>query len=279
VKAVVAAINENPRIRIFVHGAHSKKSYLAHGVRSDQVIDIVFPMSPRREIVPPRNLKNDDFVTLLMFGFISSYKGYETALNAMRLLPENVRLVIAGGRHPSAPGDLTLDAIYGFLETGQWLHKPTIPPLPKRMTRSERDSLRARVELLGHVSHAKLDEVMNSADIVLAPYTPNGPAGSSAIGLALSFGRPIIASAVPVFLDVQQRANCLRLISPYARFELAEAVRQLIGDYPERARMAAAASEFARLNNFGALAQKMIAAHQIDAKPLAAPSAQVLSHT
>lgn len=254
-RSVAAAVNREPNIRLIVHGAHSKDAFIEEGVAPAKIMDIVFPMFSGLPYVPPRPLTAE--VTLLMFGFIAAYKGYETALNAMRLLPENVRLVIAGDRNPHGPNDLTLDAIHGFIETGQWFHSAKLPALPRRMTKAESESLRARVKFLGHITD--LDEVIGNADIVLAPYTLDGPAGSSALSRLLSYGRPIIASGIPAFQDIQKRSNCMKLIPPYARFELAQAVRDLIADLPERQRMSAAAIKFVRENDFDSLAARIAA--------------------
>lgn len=257
-KQLVDAINHIPNVRIFVHGMNSRRGFETAGVLSEKITDIAFPMFSDLPITAPREIAPGEPVTLVMFGFIAAYKGYDTALNAMRLLPENVKLHIVGDRNPLSPNDLTLDAIHGFLETGQWHHAPKFPPLWD-MTRVESESLKARVKMVGHVSIADLDAIMNAADIVLAPYTPDGPAGSSALGRALSFARPIIASGIPGFQDVQQRSNCLRLIPPGARFELAAVVRELIANHAERVRMQEAALAFVRANDYAALTKRITA--------------------
>jgi glycosyltransferase involved in cell wall biosynthesis len=41
-----------------------------------------------------------DAVLIGTFGFISDYKGFDTAIQALRLLPENYHLLIFGGIHP-----------------------------------------------------------------------------------------------------------------------------------------------------------------------------------
>jgi glycosyltransferase involved in cell wall biosynthesis len=80
----------------------------------------------------------------------------------------------------------------------------------------------------------------------------------AAVADALEFARPTVATAIPAFCKLNAQANCLRLVSPDAPFELAHAIRELAGDFNERRRMFAAARTFARLHSFAALAQRCI---------------------
>src|ERR1700719_4807917 len=117
-----------------------------------------------------RPLTAQDPVQLAIFGFVSAYKGYETVLNAIRLLPDNVTLVIAGGKHPCNSGDKTLDSILGFLHTGAW-SRPTMPRLPGRFTSADRDRLRKRVRITGYLSQTEMVNILNGTDIALAIYS------------------------------------------------------------------------------------------------------------
>jgi glycosyltransferase involved in cell wall biosynthesis len=143
-RAMVSAINR--RACVFTHGDTAREQLVGNGVRRDRIEAVVFPLTAERDVVKPRPLNAQDTVQLAIFGFVSEYKGYETVLNAMRLLPDNVTLVIAGGKHPCSPGDQTLDSILGFLHTGAW-PRPTMPALPGRFTTADRERLRNRVRI------------------------------------------------------------------------------------------------------------------------------------
>jgi glycosyltransferase involved in cell wall biosynthesis len=253
-RAMVSAINR--RACVFTHGDTAREQLVGHGVRRDRVEAVVFPLSTERDVGKPRPLNAQDTVQLAIFGFVSEYKGYETVLNAMRLLPDNVTLVIAGGKHPCNPGDQTLDSIFGFLHTGAW-PRPTMPALPRRFTTADRDRLRSRVRVTGYLSHAEMLKVLNGTDIALAVYS-EGPPGSAALGQMLSLGRPVIASTIAAFREVQQRGNCLKLIPAQALFELTELILALIRDHAERLRLHENALAFARKHTFEALAQHII---------------------
>jgi glycosyltransferase involved in cell wall biosynthesis len=152
-RAMVSAINR--RACVFTHGDTAREQLAAYGVRRDRIEAIVFSQTAERDVAKPRHLSAEDTVQLAIFGFVSEYKGYETVLNAMRLLPDNVTQVIAGGKHPCDPGDRTLDSILGFLHTGEW-PRPTMPTLPSRFTTADRDRLRNRVRVTGYLSHAEM---------------------------------------------------------------------------------------------------------------------------
>jgi glycosyltransferase involved in cell wall biosynthesis len=253
-RAMVSAINR--RSRVFTHGDMARERLVSYGVQRDRIEAVVFPLTVERDVVKPRPLSAEDTVQLAIFGFVSDYKGYETVLNAMRLLPNNVTLVIAGGKHPSNPGERTLDSIFGFLHAGAW-PRPTMPRLPGKFTAADRDRLRYRVRITGYLSQTEIVKILNSTDIALAIYS-EGPPGSAALGQMLSLGRPVIASTITAFREVQRRGNCLKLIPPRAPFELRELILELIGDHPERLRLHESALAFARKHTFETLAQHII---------------------
>jgi glycosyltransferase involved in cell wall biosynthesis len=253
-RAMVSAINR--RACVFTHGDTAREQLAAYGVRRDRIEAIVFPQTAEYDVAKPRHLSAEDTVQLAIFGLVSEYKGYETVLNAMRLLPDNVTQVIAGGKHPCDPGDRTLDSILGFLHTGAW-PRPTMPTLPSRFTTADRDRLRNRVRVTGYLSHAEMVNILNGTDIALAVYS-EGPPGSAALGQMLSLGRPVIASTITAFREVQQRGNCLKLIPAQAPFELTELILALIPDHAERLRLHENALAFARKHTLEALAQHII---------------------
>jgi glycosyltransferase involved in cell wall biosynthesis len=253
-RAMVSTINR--RARVFTHGDTAREQLVDYGLRRDHTEAVVFPLTAERDVSKPRPLSVQDTVRLAIFGFVSEYKGYETVLNAMRLVPDNVTLVIAGDKHPGNPDDRTLDSIFGFLHTGAW-PRPTMPTLPGRFTTSDRDRLRNRVRVTGYLSHAEMVNILNGTDIALAIYS-EGPLGSAALGQMLSLGRPVIASTLTAFREVQQRGNCLKLVPAQAPFELAELILALIRDHAERLRLHENALAFARKHTFEALAEHII---------------------
>jgi glycosyltransferase involved in cell wall biosynthesis len=252
-RTMMAALN---RLPIFVHSEDTRSEWIGKGIAPGQIKTIAFPLKLGQSLVEPRPLSETDTVELLMFGFIAAYKGYEIALNALRALPQNYCLTIAGDRAPGTWFDPAVDAIHGFIQTGIW-HPNWRRTLRRRPhSDAERQSLERRVKFTGHVAPDRIPEIMGCADIVLLPYLRSS--GSAALADAIEFARPTIATALPAFCEVAAQANCLRLVAPDAPFELAQAIRDLAGNLNERRRMFASASAFARAHSFATLAQDCI---------------------
>ncbi|MGL5168958.1 MAG: glycosyltransferase [Afipia sp.] len=255
---IARLINGNPRIQIFVHGQDAKARLMAAGIKSERVTSILFPAARlSSQTLPTKDASPSNNVTLAIFGFIGQYKGYETALTALRILPDNFRLVIVGDRHPQNTQDRTLDAIYGYLETGRWLYNSVLGFGLDQPGDKPFASLRSRVEITGYIPISEVESTLDSADIVLAPYTEHGPAGSSALSWALAKGKPIIASAVQAFREIGEQTGAVKLVTPNSPFELAAAIKRLVDRPEDRDRLADAAARFARENSWESVAEKV----------------------
>ncbi|WP_045837077.1 glycosyltransferase family 4 protein [Hyphomicrobium sp. 99] len=241
-RCILRSINSNPMLRVVVHGEASWKSFLDFGIDREKLLKVHLPI-PRVEPSVQRELKDDE-ITLGIFGFIAHYKGYRTALEALQHLPPRYKLVIMGGKHPLAQNDPTLNNIQRMLRTGVWGGKGAQP----MTTSAAHFDLSSRVKILGFVED--LDQAFADVDIILAPYVDNFPAGSGALADALARGKPIIASATPPFVEVQNDGNCMKLVAMHAPFELANAIEELVADEAERTRLSAAAIEFSRQNSW-----------------------------
>jgi len=251
---IAREIKKSRNIRAVVHGSVAKDHFVKLGVPPEKISDVLFPAARMSSAAAPYVPKPDGPITLLIFGFVAQYKGYETALTAMRFLPDNVRLVIAGDRHPLNAGDRTLDAIYGYLETGRWIGHSVLGWGLDRPSDIGFDTLKSRVEVTGYIPSGDLERIISSADIILAPYTDQGPAGSSALSWAFAAGKPIIASSVTAFAEIYEKTKAVKLVAPNSPFELAAAVRRLVEAPEEMKLLADAASNFATMHNWASMA-------------------------
>jgi len=156
-----------------------------------------------------------DDVVLTCFGFVSRHKGLDVAARALLDLPEHFRLLVVGGPHPHSRDD-GLDELLAVL--------------------SEEPQLRPRVTLTGHVELERLADLHAATDICLAPYREYPRvASSAAITWALASGRPVVASHVPAFVELDDAAGCIELVAAGAAHELAWVVQRLAGDPARRA--------------------------------------------
>jgi glycosyltransferase involved in cell wall biosynthesis len=258
-RGMLNAINRT-NLRLLVHSEDSRRAWIKIGIASERIDSIIFPMRLMHPLVEPRKLSETDRVELVIFGFVAEYKGYEVALKAMRLLPENYFLTIAGDTSEHHPNIPILDAIYGFLHNGEWTsveHYPHVPSIPRAFTDEERESLRKRVRITGYIPPDEIAAIMRSADIVLLPYR-KGPSGSASLGTALSSARPTITTAVDGARNLATQTNCFRMIAIDAPFQLAETIREVAMNLDERRRMFNEARVFAEAHSVDELARKCV---------------------
>lgn len=167
------------------------------------------------------------------FGFISASKGYLSAIDALSLLPENVKLLMVGGAHPNG------DRAYpnALLE------------------RAKVHGVFDRVYMTGSYQYDALRAYASLIDLVLVPYLPPYPSSSAAIAIPLSLGKPIIASNIDSFREVAELGDCLELMEPQAGFQLAHLVRQLLHDSRRLQQLSVNALRYAQTYSWERFAQ------------------------
>lgn len=140
----------------------------------------------------------------LCFGFVSPYKGLETALDATRLAGPGVQCVVAGGEHPrlASVGDdyaARLRAAY------------------------------PEARFTGWVPGERVTDWFRAADVALFPY-PRPFSASGALSLALANGTPILLSP--------PMARCIGAptsVVAHGEQHLADRLRRLASDPEHRA--------------------------------------------
>jgi glycosyltransferase involved in cell wall biosynthesis len=131
------------------------------------------------EALPPGSsvhwTKGGEEKWVIVPGFVSAYKGHDYALRAMELLPENYKLVVAGGLHPKDPGSSEM-----------WM---------QLLAKMDELGLRKRVVFTGFIENpAEQAALFEQADAFLLPYHEVGQSGSAALADVLAYGRPVITS-------------------------------------------------------------------------------------
>lgn len=123
----------------------------------------------------PSIRKKEGDIWLLLPGFVSPYKGHRHAINALQKLPENYKLVIAGGRHPKDRG-----------ATRYWM---------ELLTEVESRGLQSQVIFTGFLpTGAEQAAILKQADLFLLPYDEVGQSGSAVLADALAYDRPVVTS-------------------------------------------------------------------------------------
>ncbi len=147
---------------------------------------------------------------LTIIGFVVQRKGYEAALALLPDWPDDVTLAIVGG-----PNE--------FDRTGYFarIRAQHAPP---------------RVIVTGFVEEDELHTWLAATDIVLAPF--QAMSGSSSLALALAAGKPIVGTALPGLLEMNEVAPCL------AAGDFATELHRVLTDDAAREQLSAGAAAY-----------------------------------
>lgn len=129
---------------------------------------------------PDFSLRGHPVHRILAFGKWGTYKRLELLLDAFELVAKQlsrVKLVIAGGDHPRAPGYVASVA---------------------RRFRGD-----SRVEFTGYVPEERIPDLFRSASVAVMPYSSS--TGASGVAhVACAFGLPIVSSDLPDFRQMAE---------------------------------------------------------------------------
>jgi glycosyltransferase involved in cell wall biosynthesis len=160
---------------------------------------------------------------LLCVGALLAIKGQALAIRALPLLPEDIRLVIAG--------------------TG------TDEPALRRLV--DQLGLANRVQFLGAVDHDVLPHLLCAADAMVLPSEREGLA--NAWIEALACGTPVVIPDVGGAREVVRSPNAGRIVARTSE-DIARAILDLLGDPPSQDAVAATAERFSWQANAAELA-------------------------
>lgn len=161
------------------------------------------------------------------FGFISPYKGFDTAIRALRYLPDDYHLVIVGAVHPEAiQGDRPIDPCVKRLLDEAYVDRTVLdgaasdtagrgaegtPSLSialdanaHALLQEHPRSLAGRVHFAGAMGDSEFQQVMAVCDAVVFPYREVGQTSSGPISQALELGCRVLASRTKAFLQLAQ---------------------------------------------------------------------------
>lgn len=226
----------HPRVGAWLtHSEAVRDALLELGASEEQVTYRPMPVPPAPEkTVDPAPLRCrlglEGKRALVILGFLSRRKGYETALAALRHLPPDTMLVAAGGAHEADATD-----------PAGWLR-----------AEARKAGVGERLIVTGFLPAAELEQAAALAAVVLAPFTEL--AASSSVSYALARGKPVVASDLPGLRGL----GGVRYVPPRDPEALAEAVRELAASREERERLSAEAQAYAAEHGYAALAREQV---------------------
>lgn len=180
------------------HVPESKITVIAHGAYQSHM--------KNKETGNVGTEKTGSVIEFLQFGNIRKYKGIDILLDAVELLEPEVRkqvhFTIAGRQYPK------LD------ETDY-----------QRIIREK--ELQENVSFLeGYIPEEELSEVLEKSDFMLFPYREIY--GSGALLMAYSYGKPVIVSDIPAFLEETDTGRTGIVFESENPRALAEAIEQAV---------------------------------------------------
>jgi len=213
--------------RILVHTSEYRGKLRDLGIEPEdiRVVPMGVPKLPQPAVSSDEakvqlGLAGRKIVTI--FGFVVRRKGYEIALEALRHLPDDTVLLIAGGAHP---GDRT-----GFFD--------------ELKDRIASEGLSRRAVVTDYLPEHRVPVVMAAADVVAAPSIEISSSWS--LMHAMAYGKPIVASDLPATREINARLPCLSLFKVADPLDLAEKVRELLEDERKLEAAAAAVRSYAQ---------------------------------
>ena len=187
--------------------------------------------STRESFVKKYNL--DASKTYLgIFGFLGGYKGFDVALDALALLPENYELVFCGQRHPASNRTpLKLPKKNKKVEqvpsTRDFFAEKYTQLLNSIIIEKK---LLNRIHYINHlVDEEDFKQVVAAVDVPIFPYYEVGQGGSGPISYAthLNYGARIIASRTKAFEEYSRDyyPKCITFFDQGNHLELSQKIQ------------------------------------------------------
>jgi glycosyltransferase involved in cell wall biosynthesis len=173
-----------------------------------------------------------------IFGYLTPDKGYDTALEALRGLPPTIKLLIAGGTRVEREAGYRQELEESIRAQG----------------------LQNRVAITGFLEEAEIAAAMAASDLILVPHLAAN--GSYSVMVALGYGKPVLASDLPCFQEIAERAGCVELFPVEDERTLAERIGFLLASPGNRNRLAAAARKFAEEQSWHSVAERTLRVYE-----------------
>lgn len=161
---------------LIVHNKFCKQMLMdVYGIPNEKIY--ITPFGSYHDAKPQCENKQDKCVNFLFFGQIRKYKGLDVLLQAISRIP------------PKRRNDMR------FTVAGKQIHDTTdYDRLAKEL------HIDGNIQWIrGYIDNEKLPGLFKAADACLFPYKEIF--GSAALMMAYSYGKPVIASNVPAFLE------------------------------------------------------------------------------
>ncbi|HBO43923.1 MAG TPA: group 1 glycosyl transferase [Planctomycetaceae bacterium] len=237
---------------LIVHTRAGQRALVARGIEDAKISIIphgVFDYRPSDEMAPADS--PTEACVFLSFGSIKPYKGLDVLLEALALLPGEIRrhtrLIIAGNPG-SLEGELRSQAArLGLDDMIEWL--------------------------LRFIPNDELPALFRRSNSVVFPYREIDASG--ALMTALPYGKAIIASRLGLFAELLESGDTAHLVEAGDPAALADAITKVVVDRTAARQMGQRAAELCQgVLSWGRIAQLTLSAYRESASAEQLPSGQ-----
>lgn len=231
---------------LIVPNERAREKLVRRGISGERIHIIPWGTPVRQEIPPTAEelaamrarLELEGKKVVTIFGYVNPDKGYEVALEALRGLPPQVKLVIAGGTRVE--------------------HERAYMEVLRNTIRAR--GLSQRVVITGFLDDAKVAAVMELSDLVLVPHTSAN--SSYSVMVALSYARAVLASDLDCFRDIYEQGHCIELFEAGDDRSLSERLGFLLASSKARKDLSVAAAQFAHERSWPVVARKTLGVYE-----------------
>lgn len=175
----------------------------------------------RQEFIQKYGMEEGD-VLIGLFGFISEYKGHDTAIKALKLLPPNYKIMIFGSQHPMGiVNNMAIDPYIGKLlklverNSAKYdAFESLVKPANHKETSGdggvywtmgkEEERFDRRVFFLGSLSDEDFINALYCCDFAVLPYLETNQSGSGIASLVLESKIKSLYSNNKAFFELQK---------------------------------------------------------------------------
>lgn len=199
---------------VLVHNESTVKGLQSFGVPADRIKKLPHPVyeitPPSKSTIIAENLqKKSGDIIFCTVGFIHQHKGVFDAVKALKYLPENYKLAILGGIHPTSHDIGIYNRICDLIS--DW-------------------GLRERVYIAGYIENEdEHNGMVQECDVCVYPYDRDyySNVSSGALGRGFANGLPVVAYPTEVFKEVAADGQSLVLTQTFAYYELARELKRI----------------------------------------------------
>lgn len=234
-KQVAVWFQPKHKTTAIVHTERTRTEFIKSTLHKNNVV--VIPHGVLQRKLKPKPIDPNKTINMSIFGFISEYKGYHVALNALQYLPDNYRLICMGGRHPTSDGDEYTQILQRAYDIDRAIVEHDLHLV-------DHVPVRPRLTITDYLNDKQADHWHGQTHICLAPYIDRTLSGSGALTWSITSGRPTIASNIPSFKTINDEYNCMKLFKVDAHMELAWIIKHVVENKHVQQDMLAGASKY-----------------------------------